>query len=89
MTASSAAHVKITVTMACGHVLTFTDTIEDKYPFWCEECDLDHREGKYPWKLTTEIVGTPKTPTDIAVEAVFNAGFERGVASVTDRTTDR
>lgn len=52
--------VRITVTGDCGHVLgTWTDTIEDKYPFYCEECDLDKRTGKYPWKLTTEII-TPE-----------------------------
>lgn len=51
-----AQYVKITVTMDCGHKLEFTDTIEDKYPFYCDECELDHRTGRYPWKLSTKIV---------------------------------
>lgn len=56
------AHVRITVTCDTGHVIgTWTDTIEEKYPFYCEECDsvdwdADKRTGKYPWKLTTEII---------------------------------
>ena len=49
-------YVKITVTMDCGHKLEFVDTIEDKYPFYCDECELDHRTGRYPWKLSTKIV---------------------------------
>jgi hypothetical protein len=48
-------NVKITVTLDCGHVLTYVNEIEEKYPFYCEECDLDHRSGRYPWKLSTEV----------------------------------
>lgn len=48
--------VKITVTMGCGHTQTYLDRIEDKYPFYCETCELDHRTAKYPWVITTEIV---------------------------------
>lgn len=55
------AHVKITVTCDSGHVIgTWTDSIEEKYPFWCEECGDDKRMTKYPWKLTTEIAGVPE-----------------------------
>jgi hypothetical protein len=53
--------VKITVTLDCGHVLTYMDSVTEKYPFWCEECDSERRLGKYPWKLTTEIVATGPT----------------------------
>jgi hypothetical protein len=51
-------HVKITVTCDNGHIIgTWDDTIEEKYPFWCEECAEDKRTVKHPWKLTTEIIG--------------------------------
>lgn len=49
--------VKLTVTGDCGHVLwTGFDVIEEKYPFWCDECENYRREGRNPWKLATEIV---------------------------------
>jgi hypothetical protein len=50
--------VKITVTLDCGHVLTYMGEIEEKYPFWCEECGVVP-VGKYPWTLATEIVAAP------------------------------
>ncbi len=49
--------VKITVTGDCGHLLfEGIDVIEEKYPFWCGICEEDKREGKYPWRLTTEVL---------------------------------
>lgn len=49
-------HVKMTVTCASGHVVgTYTDEIAEKYPFYCEECG-DTLHGRYPWKITAEIV---------------------------------
>lgn len=49
--------VRITVT--CGEcdqeIATFTDTIAEKYPFYCETCE-DQTSGKHPWSLTTEVV---------------------------------
>lgn len=49
--------VKLTVTGECGHVLwTGFDVIEEKYPFYCGECEDMRREGRYPWKLASEIV---------------------------------
>lgn len=58
-------HVKITVTGDCGHILwQGFCRIDEKYPFWCDECDAadfeaDKRTDKYPWVLTTEIVPAP------------------------------
>jgi hypothetical protein len=49
--------VKITVQCAGDHVVgVWFNTIEEKYPFYCGECDDDIRTGKYPWTLKTEIV---------------------------------
>lgn len=48
--------VRLVVTGDCGHVLwEGYDKIEDKYPFWCQECDDDKRSGRYPWSLTSEV----------------------------------
>ncbi|HUZ38234.1 MAG TPA: hypothetical protein VMV17_18075 [Streptosporangiaceae bacterium] len=53
--------VILTVTCASGHIVgTYENTIEEKYPFWCQECDDfggggDLRMGKYPWTITTEV----------------------------------
>lgn len=50
-------HVRMTVTGDCGHVLgSYLDTIAEKYPFWCRECEDYCREGKYPWTITTELI---------------------------------
>jgi hypothetical protein len=52
--------VKITVTADCGHVVfEGYDSIAEKYPFWCDECGEDRREGKYPWSLAAQIVYEP------------------------------
>lgn len=48
-------HVKIGVKLDCGHTLTYTDSIAEKYPFYCEPCQ-ETPTGKYPWTLATEIV---------------------------------
>lgn len=57
-------HIKLTVTCDAGHVLgTWMNAIEDKYPFYCEECDDDKRTGAYPWTLTAEIVPEPAKTT--------------------------
>jgi hypothetical protein len=48
--------VEITVTCECGKILgIWIDAIDEKYPFWCEDCDEYKREGKYPWSLKTTI----------------------------------
>lgn len=40
----------------CGqHIDTFRDTIYEKYPFTCPDCD-DLRMLHWPWKITTEVV---------------------------------
>lgn len=55
-----AQHVLITVTCDRKHVIgTWTDTIEEKYPFYCDECDDRKCLGKYPWTLTTSIITLP------------------------------
>lgn len=52
-----AQQVKLTVTGECDHVIwTGFDKIEEKYPFWCEQCDDFRANGRYPWKLASEIV---------------------------------
>lgn len=52
--------VRMTVTGDCGHVLgTWDGKIEEKYPFWCEQCGEDKRSGRYPWTITADIVGSP------------------------------
>lgn len=49
--------VKITVTCECGTVIgIFFNTIDEKYPFYCDECDEYKRAGRYPWSLTTGVV---------------------------------
>ncbi|HEY1706406.1 MAG TPA: hypothetical protein VGG75_42580 [Trebonia sp.] len=49
-------HVKITVTHDCGSLLgTWVDKIEEKYPFWCDDCEA-YPSGKWPWVLTTELI---------------------------------
>jgi len=53
--------VILTVTCAAGHIVgTYEDIIEEKYPFWCQECDDfwgggDLRQNSHPWKITTEV----------------------------------
>ena len=49
--------VKITVTLECGHTLTYWDSISEKYPFECQECDyVCYGLEKYPWELDTCVV---------------------------------
>lgn len=44
--------VTLTVTCECGRVIgTYVNAIEEKYPFWCEDCDEYKRTDRYPWKL--------------------------------------
>lgn len=63
----SAQRVKLTVTGECGHILwTGFDVIEDKYPFYCYECEDDRRQGRYPWKLASEIVTVEKLESEPA-----------------------
>jgi len=45
-------YVRITVTLGCGHVLVYRDTIEEKHPFRCPGCG----KTRNPVKLATEIV---------------------------------
>jgi hypothetical protein len=48
--------VLITVQCDYDHVIGhWIDTVEEKYPFYCDECDEQCTTGKYPWKLTTRI----------------------------------
>jgi hypothetical protein len=47
--------IEITVTLDCGHVLTYEDEIKEKYPFWCPTCEQSPT-GKYPWELTARII---------------------------------
>lgn len=49
--------VQITVTCECGEILgVWENVIDERYPFWCEACDEYKRGGRYPWKLTTEVL---------------------------------
>lgn len=50
--------VRIIVTLRCGHELIYTDEIDEKYPFWCAQCEDYFRTESYPWKLRTEIIAT-------------------------------
>jgi hypothetical protein len=59
--------VKLIVTLDCGHILTYTGAIQEKYPFWCDVCEETIREGKYPWTVTTEIVGNQFTDRQLAM----------------------
>lgn len=53
----------ITVTCECGEVIfEGTDTIEEKYPFWCDNCEDYKRTGKYPWTLKTRIMPKQAAP---------------------------
>lgn len=59
---TSTQHVKLTVYCDADHVIgEYIDTIGEKYPFFCDECNTQDREndkrtGKYPWRITTEII---------------------------------
>lgn len=51
--------VKITVTCEAEkhEVGVWFDRIEEKYPFYCDQCGDDLRQsGSWPWVLTTEVV---------------------------------
>lgn len=57
MTRKLKVQVQIVVKCDQDHIVgVWYDKIEEKYPFWCHECDDDLRQGKYPWKLETAIV---------------------------------
>ncbi len=53
--------IRLDVYCASDHLIaTYYDTIGEKYPFFCEQCDSDHgngdcRDGKYPWYLKAAI----------------------------------
>jgi hypothetical protein len=48
--------VIVTVTCDEGHIIgQWIDTISEKYPFYCDACDADERQGEYPWSITTRI----------------------------------
>lgn len=48
-------HVIITVVGDCDHVLgKYLDTVQEKYPFYCGECEDEKRDGKYPWWIRTQ-----------------------------------
>lgn len=49
-------YVEIRVYCELDHLVgEWVDSIEEKYPFYCRECDEDLRQGKYPWRLETSI----------------------------------
>lgn len=70
-------HVKITVTLDCGHILTYTDTIKEKYPFGCDECNEDKRTVKYPWVITTEITSAGEDEDEDDLEPYCRTCGER------------
>jgi hypothetical protein len=48
-------HVVITVICDNGHVVgQWANVIEEKYPFYCDQCD-DQLNGSYPWQIVTRI----------------------------------
>lgn len=48
--------VVITVKCDDDHVVgRWIDSISEKYPFYCNECDDDLRQGKERWWLDTQI----------------------------------
>lgn len=51
------AKVRLDVTCGrCERVLgTWHDEINEKYPFWCENCGDSTSGGKHPWKLIATI----------------------------------
>lgn len=64
------AHALIAIYCSAGHLVgTWVDTIEEKYPFWCEQCGEYARDGKYPWRLVTDIVTGFFTPAGVFVAA--------------------
>lgn len=50
-------HVVMTVVCEDGHVIgQWLDTIAEKYPFYCPECQDIVNRGKYPWSLMAQSV---------------------------------
>lgn len=51
-------HVIMTVVCEYGHLVEqYLDSIDEKYPFYCGDCEEDlRRTGKYPWQIYTQVV---------------------------------
>jgi hypothetical protein len=50
-------HVIMTVICEEDHVLgQWLDSISEKYPFYCGQCEDQCTTGKYPWSLTAQAV---------------------------------
>lgn len=73
-------HIRMTVTLDCGHVLHYTGKIDEKYPFFCEECEYTPT-GKYPWTIAAELVsvgGIPVGNLAGVIRIFYEAGYEAG-----------
>ena len=51
---------RVKITLICGdneqHTMgTYIDTMQEKYPLWCEQCE-ETAGGKYPFTIRTEII---------------------------------
>lgn len=56
--------IKLEVHCDCGERIgTYYDSIYEKYPFFCPECD-DLRMEKWPWKITATVEQDPICPGD-------------------------
>ena len=53
--AGDLARVRLIAHLDCGHDLEYFDKIEEKYPFWCPECE-ESPEGKYPWWIEAQVI---------------------------------
>lgn len=50
-------HVVLTVICGEEHFIgDWIDGIEEKYPFWCATCQDDARDGKYPWRIISDVI---------------------------------
>lgn len=52
--------IRLDVVCNCGQPLgTWYDSIDEKYPFWCDRCDAYVRDGRHPWSVTATIEEQP------------------------------
>lgn len=65
MNPSTGRAVRITITGGCGHVLwQGYNSMEEKYPLYCEQCDATYNWGAYPFTVSIKIIWAIDAPAE-------------------------
>ncbi len=61
----------------CGAILgTFYDSINEKWPFWCEHCGSNGFGDKYPWEIKAEVIPSETDADDWYHQETYRTAME-------------